>query len=281
MVWLPVLTPLIGGVAILALRRRPIAARVTSVLVMVATVAAAALVASLEASGVWSWGGQLDLAVSVTDFGRTMVILVPVIATAVIAFAAANSEGDRAIVKLLVALTWFVAAMELLVIAADFLTLLIGWELVGAASWVLIGHEWRDPERPRSAREAFVTTRFGDLGIYVAAGAIFAATGSLRYDDLASMSPGWLAVVTGGLVLAAAAKSAQVPFSPWLFSAMAGPTPVSALLHSATMVAAGAYILIRLQPTLSAVSWFAPVVIGIGLVTALAGGMVTLAQQDL
>jgi NADH:ubiquinone oxidoreductase subunit 5 (subunit L)/multisubunit Na+/H+ antiporter MnhA subunit len=281
MVWLPVLTPLIGGAVILALRRHQMVARVASVLVMVATVAAAAVVASLEATGVWSWGGGLDLAVSVTDFGRAMVILVPVIAAAVIGFAATNSENDRSIVKLLVALTWFVAAMELLVIAADFLTLLIGWELVGAASWVLIGHQWRDPDRPRSAREAFVTTRFGDLGIYVAAGAIFAATGSLRYDDLDTVSPGWLAIIAGGLVLAAAAKSAQVPFSPWLFSAMAGPTPVSALLHSATMVAAGAYILIRLQPTLTTVSWFAPVVIGIGLTTALAGGMVTLAQQDL
>jgi len=281
MVWLPVLTPLIGGVIILALRRNQMVARVTSVLVMVATVAAAAVAASLEATGVWSWGGQLDLAVSITGFGRTMVILVPVIATAVIGFAATNSEGDRAVVKLLIVLTWFVAAMELLVIAADFLTLLIGWELVGAASWVLIGHQWRDPERPRSAREAFVTTRFGDLGIYVAAGAIFAATGSLRYDDLSAVSPGWLGVIAGGLVLAAAAKSAQVPFSPWLFSAMAGPTPVSALLHSATMVAAGAYILIRLQPTLVTVNWFSPVVVGIGLVTALAGGMVTLAQQDL
>ncbi|MFV1970935.1 MAG: NADH-quinone oxidoreductase subunit L, partial [Acidimicrobiia bacterium] len=281
MVWLPVLTPLIGGAVILALRRQQIAARMASVVVMVATVVAAAVTAASQASGEWTWGGGLDLAVSVTGFGRLMVILVPVIAAAVIGFAATNSEGDRAIVKLLVVLTWFVAAMELLVIAADFLTLLIGWELVGAASWVLIGHEWRDPDRPRSAREAFVTTRFGDLGLYVAAGAVFAATGSVLYADLGSATPGWLAVVAAGTVLAAAAKSAQVPFSPWLFSAMAGPTPVSALLHSATMVAAGAYVLIRLEPTLSVVSWFAPVVVGIGLVTALAGGMVTLAQQDL
>ncbi|GMQ84949.1 MAG: NADH-quinone oxidoreductase subunit L [Acidimicrobiia bacterium] len=281
MVWLPVLTPLIGGVAILALRRQQTAARMTSVAAMVATVVAAAIAAASQSVGEWTWGGGLDLAVSVTGFGRVMVILVPVVAAVVIGFAATNSEGDRAIVKLLVVLTWFVAAMELLVIAADFLTLLIGWELVGAASWVLIGHEWRDPDRPRSAREAFVTTRFGDLGLYVAAGAVFASTGSLLYTDLATASPGWLAIVAGGLVLAAAAKSAQVPFSPWLFSAMAGPTPVSALLHSATMVAAGAYVLIRLEPTLSAVNWFAPVVVGIGLVTALAGGMVALAQQDL
>ncbi|MFV2074260.1 MAG: NADH-quinone oxidoreductase subunit L, partial [Thermoanaerobaculales bacterium] len=281
MVWLPVLTPVIGGVVILALRRHPNAARATSVVAMVATVVAAAIAAATQAAGQWTWGGGLDLAVSVTGFGRLMVILVPVIAAVVLIFAAADSEEDRAIVKLLAILTWFVAAMELLVVAADFLTLLIGWELVGAASWALIGHEWRDPDRPRSAREAFVTTRFGDLGIYVAAGAVFAATGSLLYTDLATATPGWMAIVAGGLVLAAAAKSAQVPFSPWLFSAMAGPTPVSALLHSATMVAAGAYVLIRLAPTLSMVSWFAPVVVGIGLVTALAGGMVALAQQDL
>jgi len=281
MVWLPVFVPLIGGLVILALRRNETVARIASVVSMVVTVLAAWYAASIQATGEWTWGAGLDLSVSVTDFGRVMVVLVPLIAAAVIGFAATNSEGDRAIIKLLVVLTWFVAAMELLVIANDFLTLLIGWELVGAASWGLIGHNWRDPDRPRSAREAFVTTRFGDLGIYVAAGAVFAATGSFRYDDLGSASPGWLAIVAGGLILAAAAKSAQVPFSPWLFSAMAGPTPVSALLHSATMVAAGAYILIRLEPVLSVVSWFGPVVVGIGLVTALAGGMVTLAQQDL
>ncbi len=281
MVWLPVLVPFIGGAAVLGLHRRPIMARTAAVVAMVATVIAAAVVSGSEATGTWTWGGDLDLAVSVTGFARVMVILVPVIATMVLGFAATNSEGDEAIVKLLVILTWFVAAMELLVIAADFLTLLIGWELVGAASWGLIGHQWRDPARPKSAREAFVTTRFGDLGLYVAAGAVFASAGGVRYADLESVSSGWLSLVAGGLVLAAAAKSAQVPFSPWLFSAMAGPTPVSALLHSATMVAAGAYILIRLEPVLSTVAWFAPVVVGIGLVTALAGGMVALAQQDL
>ncbi|MPZ29361.1 MAG: NADH-quinone oxidoreductase subunit L, partial [Micromonosporaceae bacterium] len=90
----------------------------------------------------------------------------------------------------------------------------------------------------------------------------------------------WLSMVAAGVVLAAAAKSAQLPFSPWLFSAMAGPTPVSALLHSATMVAAGAYALIRLQPILSAVGWFGPVVVGLGLVTSLAGGVVAFAQID-
>jgi NADH:ubiquinone oxidoreductase subunit 5 (subunit L)/multisubunit Na+/H+ antiporter MnhA subunit len=175
----------------------------------------------------------------------------------------------------------FVGAMELLVVAADFLTLLIAWELVGAFSWVLIGHTWREAGSVRSAAHAFVTTRFGDLGLYLAAGIAFAATGSLSFASLDRAGDTSLAVVAGGVLLAAAAKSAQVPFSPWLFSAMAGPTPVSALLHSATMVAAGAYILVRLAPSFESVSWFGSAVVTVGVTTALAGGVVAATQSHI
>ncbi len=97
----------------------------------------------------------------------------------------------------------------------------------------------------------------------------------MRYADLGP-APRRLArtLFVAGIVLAASAKSAQLPFSPWLFSAMAGPTSASALLHAATMVAAGAYLLIRLQPVLDHAAWFGPTVIAIGLATALAGGIV-------
>lgn len=280
MVWLPVIVPVLGGLCALAARRHRLVARAVVVVGAALTASVAVVGAVVQAQAAWAWTDTVPLAVGIDGFGRIMVVLVPLVATGVIAFASGDGEHDPALIRLLANLSFFIGAMELLVIARDFLTLLIGWELVGATSWLLIGHRWQDPARPRSAREAFVTTRFGDLGLYVAAGATFAATGGVRYADLASASAGWLAVVAGGVILAAAAKSAQVPFSPWLFSAMAGPTPASALLHSATMVAAGAYLLILLGPALGAVGWFAPAVIAIGLATAVAGGLVALAHTD-
>jgi len=281
MVWLPILFPLLGAAGLWLLRRHRSLLGPVAVASLAGALASAVVIAISGATFTWSWGAGIDLTLAVEDAGRVMVVLVPLVAVAVVLFAASSLRDDPALARLLILMTAFVAAMEMLVLAADFLTLLIGWELVGAASWALIGHDWRNPQAPASAKEAFITTRFGDLGLYVAAGAAFAAVGSFQYSDLAqSPDSGWLAVVAGGVVLAAAAKSAQLPFSPWLFSAMAGPTPVSALLHSATMVAAGAYALIRLQPILSEVVWFGPLVVGLGLLTALAGGLVAFAQTD-
>lgn len=281
MVWLPVLVPAVGGVLVLLLRKSRSVLGPTVGVVAAITAGAGVWVAATEATGSWTWGAGMDLGLAAVGLSRLMVVLVPTIAAAVVVYAAAHLADDPALARLLAMIVWFVAAMELLVLAADFLTLLVAWELVGAASWILIGHEWRDAERPRSAREAFVTTRFGDLGLYVAAGAVFGLSGGFFFSDLEGIDdPVLLGVVAAGVLLAAAAKSAQFPFSPWLFSAMAGPTPVSALLHSATMVAAGAYLLARLQPLLEPVPWFSPAVVGIGLVTALAGGLVALAQKD-
>ena len=205
-----------------------------------------------------------------------MVVLVPLIATPIVAYAAATEPEGRT--RLLALLLAFVSAMLLLVVAGDFVTLLLGWELVGATSWALIGHGWRDRANTEAGTQAFVTTRLGDLGLYVAAGATLAATGSFAFDGVGGAASPWREMIAGGVILAAAAKSAQVPFSPWLFAAMAGPTPVSALLHSATLVAAGAYLLIRLSPALSVVGWFLPAIAAIGVATALSGGIVALAN---
>ncbi|MDQ6680612.1 MAG: NADH-quinone oxidoreductase subunit L, partial [Pseudomonadota bacterium] len=203
--------------------------------------------------------------------------LVAAVALPVLGYAAAH-EAPAGLGRLIALLLLFVGAMELLVVAADLLTLLIGWEVVGACSWALIGHEWRDAANPRSAAYAFLMTRFGDVGLFVAAMAVFAATGSFAYADIARLDGPALLVVMLGVLLSAASKSGQLPFSPWLFRAMAGPTSVSALLHAATMVAAGAYLLARLQPVLDRSAFFAPLVITIGLATALAGGVVALLQ---
>jgi len=246
---------------------------------MAATLAVGIWAAAAQPSATWRWGGGLTLGLDVEGLARVMVVLVPAVALPVVAYAAATVSDGLA--RLLALLSAFVGAMLLLVAAGDLVTLLVGWELVGACSWALIAHDWRDPERPRLAGQALLTTRTGDLGLVAAAAVAVGVAGTADYETLASLR-GWPAqVVAGGLVLAAAAKSAQLPFSPWLFSAMAGPTPVSALLHSATMVAAGAYVLDRTVPLLPGASWMAAAVAVLGAATAVAGGVVASVQTDL
>jgi NADH:ubiquinone oxidoreductase subunit 5 (subunit L)/multisubunit Na+/H+ antiporter MnhA subunit len=153
---------------------------------------------------------------------------------------------------------------------------------MGATSYALIGYWWREPRRVSAANTAFWTTRAADLGLYVAAGAAMAGgADSLALAGLPHATLPWLDVITVGVVLAAFGKSAQLPFSSWLSRAMQGPGPVSALLHSATMVAAGAYLLLRMNPLLAASGWGVPVTAWAGAVTALALGLVAVAQGDL
>lgn len=278
-----VVVPMLAGVGIWALA--PVsgerARTVTGVAGLVALVGTLALTVAGAIDGatlVWVWGPGLDLLLDMPPVAAAVAITVPAVAAATVVYAAAHEPiaGLRRQVGLLVA---FTGAMELVVVAGDLLTVLIGWELVAAISWALIGHEWRDVTRPGRAAHAFNATRAGGLGLFVAAGAAFAGTGSLAYADLPHLDGAALHVVAAGVVIAAVAKSAQLPFAPWLFSAMAGPTPVSALLHSATMVAAGAYLLIRLQPFLEPTGWFGPVVLAVGLATALTGGVVAVVQH--
>jgi len=273
------LVPLIGAGLVLLVAGRPRLAGGVAVGTLVATLAVGAWAAVASPGATIAWSPAIELTLRVDGFGRVMVVLVPFIAAPIVAYAAASEPEGRT--RLLVLMLAFVAAMLLLVVAADFVTLLIGWELIGATSWALIGHTWRDRSNVEAGTQAFLTTRLGDLGLYVAAGAAFAASGSFGFDALATASTPWREIVAGGVLLAAAAKSAQVPFSPWLFAAMAGPTPVSALLHSATLVAAGAYLLIRLAPALEPVPWFLPSIAIIGIVTALAGGVVASSQTHM
>ncbi|MGI8510341.1 MAG: NADH-quinone oxidoreductase subunit 5 family protein [Gemmatimonadaceae bacterium] len=289
--WLLPLVPIIGACVVLGAER--ITTRFTTVdralvlgllgaAVLVVTLAIAIWAATLVPSAEWPWWGPvLRPHLAVVGIARIMVVLVPMIALPVVSYAVSSMRDDTGLARLVALLVAFTGAMELLVIASDLLTLLVGWELVGAASWALIGFEWRDASRPRAALDAFIVVRVGDLGLYLAAGALFAATGSLDLAALGVLHGAALTIVAGGILVAAAAKSAQLPFSPWLFSAMAGPTPASALLHSTTMVAAGAYLLARVAPALTGAAWFGPAVAWLGLATALAAGVVATLQSDL
>ena len=247
--------------------------------VLAATLGLAVWAAASDASAAYGWSAALLLEVAAGPIAGVVAVLVPAVALPVVVYAAAHEE-PRGLGRLVGLLVAFVGCMELLVVADDLLTVALAWELVGAVSWALIAHEWRKADLPRAAAHAFNTSRLGGLGLFLALGAAFAGVGSLRYDDLARLEGAALHVVVAGVVLAALTKSGQVPFSPWLFSAMGGPTPVSALLHSATMVAAGAYLLARLVDVGQSTSWFGPVIIAFGLVTAFAGGVVACLQPQ-
>ena len=281
MAWLLLLVPWVAAVAVALAGRRPALLLPVASAGAIGALATGVWAAAVEASARWRWSESLELGLGVEGLARVMVVLVPAVAVPVIAFAASSMRGELGLTRLLALLLVFVGAMLVLVAAGDLLTLLVAWEVVGALSWALIAHQWRDPERPQRAAHAFLTTRAGDLGLVAAAAIAISELGSARYEDLADLDGWQAAAVAAGLLLAASAKSAQLPFSPWLFSAMAGPSPVSALLHSATMVAAGAYALARTVPLLAGAPWMADAVAGVGMATALVGGLVAAVQTDL
>ncbi|MFE9388805.1 proton-conducting transporter membrane subunit [Streptomyces sp. NPDC006784] len=217
----------------------------------------------------------------VDGLSAVMVVTVAAVTTAVLVFSAREAGPDENRGRYFGLLLLFAAAMLVTVTATTLALLLMAWEVMGAASWALIGYRWRQPGRARAADTAFLTTRAADLGLYLAAGAAMAGgVGSLRLAALPQADGVWLHMTAAGVVLAALGKSAQLPFSFWLSRAMEGPSPVSALLHSATMVAAGAYLLLRLSPLLTATHWAGPLVAWSGALTALLLGAVAVAQRD-
>ena len=231
-----------------------------------------------SASVRWLLDDGLAFGLRLDPLSAVMAALVGTVGAVVLVYATGYfAEHERAPAGLS-GLLFFLAAMQGLVLADGFLALLFFWEMVGAISARLIAFSREVPAAPGGAVRAFLTTRTADVGLYLAVFALFAATGSLEF---ASERPeGGLGVlVGGGLVLAAMGKSAQAPLNTWLSAAMAGPTPVSALLHSATMVAAGVYLLARNHSLLE--GWPLEAAGWIGAVTAVAGAAIALTQVDL
>lgn len=242
--------------------------------------ACAAAVARPTASAPLFAGMRAGLAVD--GLSAVTVVTVAAVTTAVLAFAVGEFARDENRGRFFGLMLLFAGSMLVTVTATTLPPLLMAWEVMGATSWALIGYWWRQPGRAYAADVAFLTTRTADLGLYLAAGAAMAGgAGSLRLDLLPQAASPWRHLITAGVVVAALGKSAQLPFSFWLSRAMRGPSPVSALLHSAAMVAAGAYLLLRLHPLLAATAWAGPLVAWTGAVTALALGVVAAAQRDL
>ncbi|HEV2752544.1 MAG TPA: proton-conducting transporter membrane subunit, partial [Solirubrobacteraceae bacterium] len=226
----------------------------------------------------WLDDGALAAGLRLDGLGAVMATTVALAGLAVVVYATGYFARERRARSALAGLLAFLAAMQGLVLAEGLLTLLIFWELVGALSARLIAFSRDDPTAPGGAVRAFLTTRAADVGLYLAVLALLAATGSLAFEQ--ARPEGALGVLVGlGLVLAAMGKSAQAPLQTWLAGAMAGPTPVSALLHSATMVAAGVYLLVRSDALLA--GWPLQVAGWVGALTAVAGAAIALGQADL
>jgi NADH-quinone oxidoreductase subunit L len=175
----------------------------------------------------------------------------------------------------------FLVAMLTVVVADDFFVLLIGWEVMGLCSYLLIGHEWQTPEARSGAAKAFLMTRIADLGLLVGILVIGQTYGTYRISEVLAASPKNATAIGLLLLVAVVGKSAQFPLHTWLPDAMPGPTPITALIHAATMVAAGVYLIARLLPILAASELVMTLLAIIAGITMLLGALFALAQTDL
>lgn len=216
---------------------------------------------------------------AVDTLSAVVVVAVAAVTLLVLVFAAGDIAESPARFHGLMLL--FLGAVVITATATNLITLLIAWEVMGAMSYALIGFSWREPGKSEAGAYAFLTTRTADLGLYVAAAAALAGGAGLALADLSTASPGWRHVLAAGVLVAALGKAAQLPFSFWLSRAMQGPSPVSALLHSAAMVAMGGYLLLRTHELLAITGWADIAASWAGALTALLLGAVALAQRDL
>ncbi|MFI5621292.1 NADH-quinone oxidoreductase subunit L [Streptomyces sp. NPDC051567] len=237
----------------------------------------------------FSWvpveGFQADIAFQLDQLSMTFVLLISGVGTLIHVYSIGYMEHDERRRRFFGYLNLFVAAMLLLVLADNYLLLYFGWEGVGLASYLLIGFWQHKPSAATAAKKAFLVNRVGDIGLSIAIMLMFTTFGTFAFGPvLASVgetSEGTLTAIGLMLLLAACGKSAQVPLQSWLGDAMEGPTPVSALIHAATMVTAGVYLIVRSGAIFNGAPDAQLVVTIVGAVTLLFGAVVGCAKDDI
>jgi NADH-quinone oxidoreductase subunit L len=235
----------------------------------------------------WISAGHLhvDMGLLADPLSLTMATFVTGVSALIHLYSIGYMEHDEDFSKFFLYLNLFVASMLLLVLADNFLFLFLGWEGVGVCSYFLIGFWFERNTAASAAKKAMIFNRIGDAAFLIALFLIYESTGSLEYHTVfANLGRvGEPSLVAIGLLLfaGAAGKSAQIPLYPWLADAMEGPTPVSALIHAATMVTAGVYLMCRINPILYRAPDAAHVVAIVGAATALLGATIACAQNDI
>ncbi|MFD5077420.1 NADH-quinone oxidoreductase subunit L [Streptomyces sp. NPDC058371] len=243
----------------------------------------------------FSWvpveGFQADVAFQLDQLSMTFVLLITGVGSLIHLYSIGYMEHDERRRRFFGYLNLFLAAMLLLVLADNYLLLYVGWEGVGLASYLLIGFWQHKPSAATAAKKAFLVNRVGDMGLSIAIMLMFTTFGTFAFGPLlgthedaglvGGATEGKLTAVALMLLLAACGKSAQVPLQSWLGDAMEGPTPVSALIHAATMVTAGVYLIVRSGAIFNAAPDAQLAVTVVGAVTLLFGAIVGCAKDDI
>ena len=245
---------------------------------------------SAELTTAWTWlsAGDLDVGLTllVDPLSILMMLIITGVGSLIVAYSIGYMDGDDEERRYFAYMALFVFSMLLLVMGGNFLMLLVGWGLVGLCSYLLIGYHHERPSAVAAAKKAFIMNAVGDATMALAFFLLIQRTGSLDFGpgvEWASGAEGSWAVnlVALGLLGGAVAKSAQIPLQTWLPDAMEGPTPVSALIHAATMVTAGVYLLVRLGPLFEHAPNVQHLAAGLGAITLLAAGLIALVQVDI
>jgi NADH-quinone oxidoreductase subunit L len=239
----------------------------------------------VEESARWvSFGGiDITLGVSVGDAACYIALAVCVVALFVQIYSTAYLHDDPRYAPYAAQVSLFTGAMLLVVTSGDLIGLLVGWEVMGLCSYLLIGHDRRLPEAPAAAVKAFLVTRVGDVGFLLGIALLIVEAGTSRIADVLAhdYSTGTRTAALLLLLAGVAGKSAQFPLHTWLPDAMAGPTPISALIHAATMVAAGVYVVFRMYPLYEKSPAVLAVLGVVASITILLGALSATAQDDL
>ena len=304
LVWLIPLFPLVGFATILLLGRRlgePLSGWLATALVFASFAVSVAIYVDLlgmpeeersDVTTLYSWVPvgdlQIDLAFLADPLSILMCLFVTGIGGLIHMFAIGYMHGDPKFSKFFLYMNLFILSMTVLVLGENLLVTFLGWEGVGTCSYLLISF-WHTRESAATAgKKAFVTNRVGDWGFMLAMFLTFSAVGSLSYAVLnESAEGGGLTETTASaiavlLLVGAVGKSAQLPLYLWLPDAMEGPTPVSALIHAATMVTSGVFLLVRVNPVLTVTADWVPTTIAwVGAITALFAGTIAVAQNDI
>jgi len=293
--WLILIAPLVSAIVItlFTLRWKALSSTISVVAVLVSFICSCLVFAhsaSYAAQITWiDVAGALKVPIALTldALSRMMVLLVSGVGALIHIYSLGYMRDDHGKSRYFAALSLFMFAMLGIVLASNFVMLFIFWELVGFTSYVLIGHWFYRDAAADAADKAFITTRIGDFGFMIGILMIWTSTGSIVFAEIAprmsglTSYPTFLMIVALLIFCGAVGKSAQFPLHVWLPDAMEGPTPISALIHAATMVAAGVYMLVRVAFIIQASQTALVIVAWIGTLTAVMAALIATQQDDI